>query len=92
MKIQGQLQLYWEFQTRYMSPLLEVASGLQGGCLLTWGFPTLVLTVFGAGHGHNSDKRLATHSSGPSAHRWYRWHCHGSQGWASRLRKERLRG
>lgn len=52
----------------------------------------LILTGFVAGHGHSSGRQLDARSSGPSVHRWYRWHYHGSQGWASRLGKERLRG
>lgn len=52
----------------------------------------LVLTGFVAGHDHSRGRRLVARSSGPSAHRWYRWHYHGSQDWASRLGKERLRG
>lgn len=50
------------------------------------------LTGFGAGHCHSSGTRPDAHSSRPSAHRWCRWHCRGSQGWASRLKEEMLRG
>lgn len=54
--------------------------------------PTPGLTEFGAGHGHSSGRRPDAHSSSPSAHRWCRWHCRGSQDWASRLQEEVLRG
>lgn len=54
--------------------------------------PSPGLTGFGAGRCHSIGRRPDAHSSGPSGHRWCRWRCRGSQGWASRLEEEVLRG